>query len=183
MSESCVLAVCGTPGVGKTFVCQALAKKGWRVLNLAELAQDLGCLGEQDEHDGASPIDIHALGEKWEAPKEGLWVVDGHLSHFMEVDGLVLLRCHPSILSERLAQRGYPAEKIQANCEWELVAGHWAELLEFEVEIPLLELDAGVMDVEEMVEEITTWVEDGIASEELTELALNAIDWLNQADS
>ncbi|GIR75619.1 MAG: hypothetical protein CM15mP78_03180 [Candidatus Poseidoniales archaeon] len=56
MVASCVLAVSGTPGAGKTSLCTALAEAGWQVLSLADLAQTYGCLGPVDEDDGAAPL-------------------------------------------------------------------------------------------------------------------------------
>ena len=141
MVASCVLAVSGTPGTGKTTLCEAMEGEGWQVLSLADLAEEHDCMGPVDEADGAAPIDVHRLAETWEAPVEGRWLVDGHLAHLLEVDGVVLLRCQPSVLNERLSARGYEARKVKANVEWEMTAGHWAELMEFEIDLPLLELD------------------------------------------
>ena len=81
------------------------------VLRLVDLAEQYGCLGEVDERDGAAPVDIHRLEEVWDAPGAGRWVIDGHLSHLLEVDGVVLLRCSPPVLSNRLEGRSYAEEK------------------------------------------------------------------------
>ncbi len=56
MVASCVLAVSGTPGTGKTTLCKALAAAGWQVLSLADLAEEHGCMGPVDEADGAAPV-------------------------------------------------------------------------------------------------------------------------------
>lgn len=105
-------------------------------------------------------------------------MVDGHLSHFLDVDAIVVLRCSPSVLSQRLTQRGYGGAKVRANVEWEMTAGHWAELEEFEVDVPLLELDAGANESETLGHRIMTWVEDGMPSEALEAHVSSAIDWL-----
>ena len=181
MSEDCVLAISGTPGVGKTQLSAWLSQQGWATLSLQEMATEHGCLGQVDAVDGAAPIDIHRLAEVWEAPDEGRWLVDGHLAHLLDVDGIVLLRCHPADLQERLQQRGYDEAKVKANKEWELTAGHWAELLEFGIDIPLLELDAGVMDTEALAAIVQAWVEEGLPSEPLEEVAVSALDWLSES--
>ena len=180
MVASCVLAVSGTPGAGKTSLCTALAEAGWQVLSLADLAQTHGCLGPVDEDDGAAPIDVHRLAETWEAPNDGRWLVDGHLAHLLEVDGIVLLRCQPERLRERLTARGYTDRKVQANVEWEMTAGHWAELVEFEVDLPLLELDATTDDEQALSGRVNAWVEGGLEGAPLMEQVSDSIDWLGE---
>lgn len=179
MMTSCILAVSGTPGTGKTTLCEAMQAEGWQVLSLADLAEQHGCIGPVDEADGAAPIDVHRLAESWEAPEEGRWLVDGHLSHLLEVDGIVLLRCQPTVLNERLGTRGYEPRKVKANVEWELTAGHWAELMEFEIDLPLLELDTTEGD-SGITSQIQAWVDEGLPSLPLTEQAMDAIDWLGE---
>jgi adenylate kinase len=181
MNERCVLAVTGTPGVGKSALSAWLDDQGWGVLSVAELAASHGCLGERDPMDGAAPVDIRGLDEAWDVPQTGRWVVDGHLSHFLDVDGVIVLRCAPPILSERLALRGYDEAKVRANVEWEMMAGHWAELSEFEVEVPLLELDAGVADVEALGREVEAWVSDGMPWDGLENHLASVIDWLAES--
>ena len=179
--DDCVLAVSGTPGVGKTHLCTTLESRGWSVLSLADVAEEHGCLGEVDTADGAAPIDIHRLAEAWKPPTSGRWLVDGHLAHLLEVDGLVLLRCRPSSLAKRLEARGYGADKVRANVEWEMTAGHWAELLEFEVDLPLLELDAGQHGSSELADEVEAWCRKGLASDPLSAMADGALDWLSES--
>ncbi len=181
MSDACTLAISGTPGVGKTALCSRLAEEGWTVIDLAELAAEHGCLGETDSADGAAPVDIHRLADEWQPPAEGRWVVDGHLSHLLDVDGLVLLRCPPATLSERLTNRGYTQAKVKANVEWELTAGHWSELLEFEVDLPLMEANSGTMSEDELTQQVLQWVEDGLPGEPLEAMAVHATDWLAQS--
>ena len=183
MNDRVVLAISGTPGVGKSQLTERLSEHGWAVLSLSDRAAEHGCLGEVDSADGAAPIDIHRLAEQWQAPEEGRWVVDGHLSHLLDVDGVVLLRCSPALLGERLAKRGYDEAKVRANVEWELTAGHWAELLDFEIEAPVLELDAGSHASELLQEQVATWVDEGLPCKPLADQALGALDWLGEYEA
>ena len=111
MDEDWVLAISGTPGVGKSSLCAVLEERGWNVLSLAKLADQHGCLDDIDTEDGAAPIDIHRLADAWEASSSGRWVVDGHLSHLLDVNGIILLRCAPSTLKQRLEARGLSSRK------------------------------------------------------------------------
>ena len=181
MDEDCVLAISGTPGVGKSSLCAVLEERGWNMPSLATLADEHGCLEDVDTEDGAAPIDIDRLAEAWEASSSGRWAVDGHLSHLLDVSGIVLLRCAPSTLRQRLEARGYPAGKVRANVEWEMTAGHWAELLEFEVELPVFELDAGQLSSEELAGEVEAWCGEGLPSQSMEDGAVDAIDWLGES--
>ena len=179
MSEILAIAVSGTPGVGKTDLCAALAVSGFTVLCLRGLAESLDCLGPEDPDDGASPIDIHALADAWEFNGDEATAIDGHLSHLMDVDGIVLLRCAPTTLEERLSKRGYNEAKIRANVEWEMTSGHWSELMEFEVETPILEVDTTSQSAEQVAAVVKAWLSDGCKSVPLKEAVLGSIDWLS----
>ena len=181
MEEGFVLAVSGTPGVGKTSLCEVLQAGGWKVLSLIDLADEHGCLETIDTDDGAAPIDIHRLAEAWSFSSSGRWVVDGHLAHLLDVDGLVLLRCSPATLTRRLEGRGYSEAKVRSNVEWEMMAGHWSELLEFEADLPVLELDAGRLSSDALAERVEAWCSEGLPSQALEISAAEAIDWLGES--
>lgn len=178
MTDGIVVALTGTPGTGKSTLGARLAEEGWEVVNLRDVAATLGCLGEM-EADGAASVDVHALAEQWQPPS-GRVIVDGHLSHFLDIDAVVLLRCHPDALADRLTERGYPAEKVRANVEWEMTSGHWAELLEFEVEAPVLEVETTHATVDALAENVLAWLTEGCPSPSVEERAIAAVDWLNE---
>ena len=51
---------------------------------------------------GSKEIDIHRLSDEWQHNEPGTIVVEGHLSHFLDVDAIIILRCNPKILQNRL---------------------------------------------------------------------------------
>lgn len=178
MTDDVVVALTGTPGTGKTTLSERFAHEGWQVLNVRELAEVHGCLGEVED-DGAAPVDVHALAERW-TPPSGRVLVDGHLSHLLDVDAVVLLRCHPDTLAVRLNERGYDPAKVRANVEWEMTSGHWAELLEFDVEAPVLEVETTHTAPDALAVDLLAWLADGCPSPPLNERAIAAVDWLNE---
>ena len=171
------IAITGTPGTGKTTLCEVLSKS-FSVLSLQELAEQHGCLEEVDATDDSAPLDIHLLAEKWQNEEDGVTFIDGHLSHLLEVDAIVVLRCNPVHLQKRLEERAYTPSKIAANVEWEMLSGTWSELLEFEIEAPILELDSTSLTIEELQSQILEWVENKCPSLSLEELSSQAIGWM-----
>jgi len=102
--------ITGTPGTGKTSLAGELARYGNPVLHLSDTVS--GYVIEKDEERDTSIIDE----ERWAAefiPYEGF--VEGHLAHLLPCDRIVVLRCRPDILMERLKTRGYGGEKIREN--------------------------------------------------------------------
>lgn len=177
VEDNLCIAVTGTPGTGKTTICESLSEL-YTVVSLQELAEQNGCLEPVDQVDGSAPLDIHKLSETWVREETETCFVDGHLSHLLDVDAIVLLRCNPEKIRERLAHRSYSPEKTNANVEWELLSGTWSELLEFEIEVPILELDTTVSSSEELVESIVHWMDEGTPSASLKDAASNAMNWL-----
>jgi len=169
-----IIAITGAPAVGKTTVVEFFTDANFTIVSVKDLAKQYDCEGDFDEATQSIDIDIHRLAEQFEADSLGDTIVDGHLSHFLEVDAIVMLRCNPSTLQERLAKRGYSEQKITANVEWEMVAGTWSEIIEFELDQPILELDTTNCEPEETYGAITQWINDGYSQD----LEKPRIDWL-----
>ncbi|MAH21442.1 MAG: hypothetical protein CMO12_01355 [Thaumarchaeota archaeon] len=114
-----VLAVTGTPGVGKKTIGALLAHRlGFKLLELNPYATEIGAILGEDEHEFI--VDEIKL-RKATKPliDNGRIVIVGHLApHVMtanETDLVVVLRCHPSELRKRLGTRQYPGRKMLEN--------------------------------------------------------------------
>jgi len=180
MQPNLCLALAGTPGCGKTTLAEIFSNNGANIISVKELALQYDCLGNIDLEDEASEIDIHKLVELWENENDGLVIVDGHLSHFLDVDGIILLRCNPTKLEDRLSNRGYSDHKINSNKEWELISGTWSELLEFEIEVPIIELDTTTQSSDDIYQVISEWIDKKMPSDSIMEQSKVAIDWMSQ---
>ena len=161
------IAVTGTPGTGKTTFCSA---SNHPTRTVEEIAATHGCL-EEIEEDGAAPIDVERLANTVIWPEETTLLVDGHLSHLLPVDAIILIRCHPSVLRQRLSQREYSESKIEENVECELIGVISAECLEQ----PCLELDSAI-GMEAMIASAEHWMTDGFKPLRPNE----GIDWIGQ---
>lgn len=114
------LALTGTPGTGKTSVGDILRAKGLDVVEVSEIAKMAGLLTEKDDERDSFEVDVDALRELVEnGDFSDSTIFIGHLSHFLNVGRIVVLRCRPSILMERLRARGYSEAKVKENAEAE----------------------------------------------------------------
>jgi len=113
-----LIALTGTPGVGKTTTAEILRKRGYKVLSVNELAEEFDCIiGE--EH-GCKIVDVEELAEKVKELRNGLVILEGHLSHLLNPDMIIVLRCNPLELKKRLESKGWSEEKVLENVEAEL---------------------------------------------------------------
>jgi adenylate kinase len=114
------LALTGTPGTGKSTVARILASRGFKVIELGDLAKEKKLLEKFDRRRSTHEVDVKKLDTAVrEISDSGTIILVGHLSHLISSDMVVVLRCRPSVLAERLRSRGYPPQKVAENAEAE----------------------------------------------------------------
>jgi len=156
-----LIAVTGTPGTGKTVVCEKLAERGYSILDLGRTIRDDRLFTSFDEESGAYEVDTDVLMEYFEEKHIGKdpdrWtIVDSHLSHTLAVSGIVLLRCNPHELERRLRERDYTDDKIRMNVESELVDVIGVEVISRE--LPSIEIDTTEKDADHAADEIVGFI-------------------------
>lgn len=113
------IAISGTPGTGKTEVSKELATLlGYKYIDLNKLAEEKGLVVGFDKKRKSKEIDTKKL-EELEIDDNS--VIDGHLSHFLPVDRIFILRTRPDVLKERLKNKGWNIPKVQENVEAEIL--------------------------------------------------------------
>lgn len=115
-----LVAVTGTPGTGKTSACEVLARRGYAVVDLDDVARQGGFIVGRDEARGSDEVDVDALRENLRVPAK-IAFLRSHYAHRMAVDLVVVLRCAPSVLRTRLEARGWPPAKVKENVEAEAI--------------------------------------------------------------
>jgi len=118
-----LVGITGTPGTGKKSIAHLTAEAlGLRCVSINDLALDYGLL---DDSLGDAEVNVHKLRRKLAKGLRGPALVYGHLlPHVFGPDSMskvVVLRCEPSVLKNRLTKRGYASDKVIANVEAELI--------------------------------------------------------------
>jgi adenylate kinase len=168
-----LIALTGTPGVGKTTISQLLLTGGHRLLQLEKLAEDNGFVLGMDEESNSKIIDVEGLDEFVSHQfKKGEYIIEGHLSHLLSVDYAIILRCDPLVLKKRLAKKGWPSKKIMENVGAEILDVIKVEA--YEVLEKVYEIDTTLMAPEEVATTIEN-VFKGIYEEP-------EISWLEKYD-
>ncbi|AFD00612.1 putative nucleotide kinase [Methanocella conradii HZ254] len=121
------IALTGTPGTGKSTVAD-MANAGFIVIHLNDLIKS-GYYEGIDEERGCLIADVERLSRLVEG-MEGDIILEGHVSHLMPVDAIVVLRASPGALRERLRRRGWSEAKISENVEAEALDAILIEALE-----------------------------------------------------
>ena len=111
------VAVTGTPGTGKTTVSERL-DTALDVAHLNDLVASAGLYSEVDDARDSKVVDVDAVREYFAGDDDLL--VESHLAHHLDdLDRVVVLRCEPTELEDRLRDRGEPPEKADENAESE----------------------------------------------------------------
>ena len=108
------VAVTGTPGTGKTTAVEA-ADTGLEVVHLNDLVREPDLSIGEDPDRGSLVADLDAIADRLAGREDVL--VESHLAHHLEADRVVVLRCHPESLRDRLLDRGGPRATSEENAE------------------------------------------------------------------
>lgn len=132
------VAVTGTPGTGKTSATNDV-RTDLLVIHLNEIIESEGLYTERDEDRDSLVADIDAVADWLDGQDDVLF--ESHLAHYFDADSVVVLRCHPEALRDRLESRGEPAAKAEENAESEALDGILIETVERHDQDRVFEID------------------------------------------
>lgn len=131
------LAITGTPGTGKTTATELLETD---VVHLNDAIRERGLYAETDDARDSRVVDFEQT-EAWLAERDPT-IVESHLAHRFEADRVVVLRCHPEELHQRLRERGESQASAEENAEAEALDVILVEALDRHGEDAVYEIDA-----------------------------------------
>ncbi len=114
------ISITGTPCTGKTTLSKNLSKKlKYKRIDLNKFAKENGLFEEYDEKRESWVVDIDKLRKQFKINYNNA-IIDSHLSHFICVDIVIVLRLEPKYLRKRLEKRYKNKFKIEQNIESEI---------------------------------------------------------------
>jgi len=166
------IALTGTPGTGKTTLSKKLN------YNIVSINQSYPEISDGKNENGDWLINLDKLLDNIEVAKYNNTVFEGHVSHFLEnLDLVIVLRCHPSKLQERLEERNYNQEKIRENIEAEALNIISEEAMDSYGEEKVFELDTSSSDLDESVNLLNDIINGNIKSNKRIDYSETIMDW------
>ncbi|MEM0157346.1 MAG: AAA family ATPase [Thermoplasmataceae archaeon] len=105
-----MICITGSPGSGKSTVASILRSRGFAVRNVLDFPGSMECVSNGE----ASIECLRAVTGRLSLPGE---FVEGHYSHLMDCDSVIILdRDEDRVLAE-LSSRGYSRDKIMENLD------------------------------------------------------------------
>ncbi|KAI0472031.1 AAA domain-containing protein [Xylariaceae sp. FL0804] len=158
------IIVTGTPGVGKTTHCEALAERtGLRHVSVNQVVRDKGCHEGYDEDYASWIVDEDKLLDALEDEAEaGGCIIDWHACDLFPeswIDLVVVLRAETSILYDRLSARKYAEAKLQENMDSEIMEVLLQEARDaYDARIVVELASNSADDMEANVDRVVAWV-------------------------
>jgi len=148
-----LIAITGTPGTGKSSSGVLLTDRGESVIDLNKTILEYDFILGRDEERDSLDVNIDALSNfamALEGKDEKNIFLEGHVAHLIPVDIIIILRCHPGVLKERLESRGWSKEKVRENLEAEAMGIISQEAADSGIES--YEIDVTDIKVEDIIE-------------------------------
>lgn len=110
------VAVTGTPGTGKTTATEHL-DTSLDVIHLNDVIRTEELTEGHDDDRESAIADLEAVGE-WLSGRDDV-LFESHLAHQFDADRVVVCRCQPTTIEQRLSDRGESPQSVAENAESE----------------------------------------------------------------
>ncbi|MEF8784736.1 MAG: AAA family ATPase [Haloarculaceae archaeon] len=145
------VAVTGTPGTGKTTAVNAV-ETDLDVVHLNEIIKHEELTTSHDEQRDTEVVDMDAVAE-WLDGRDDI-IFESHLAHQFDADRVVVLRCRPDKLEERLTNRDESDSSAAENAESEALDLILSESVNRHGEDAVYEIETTDTDPEDVADAI-----------------------------
>lgn len=174
-----MVIITGTPGTGKTSVTEKLKEKiDAEFISINSLLEDYDLNLGTDELRGYKIVDtekmIPIIDNLKNNSSNNLIIFEGHLAQdYPNADKVIVLRCNPEVLRQRLSTRNWRKEKIDENISAEILGVCTSESYDTYSDI-VQEVETSNMDIEEISAEIIKIIKNEVT------YPLGQIDYLEK---
>jgi adenylate kinase len=176
-----IIGLTGTPGTGKTTSANKLKDHGFIIINIKQFIDENNFDFKFDEDRNTQEVDLEVLDKNLKKYVNSLdisaiIIIEGHLSHYLTfLDKIIVLRCHPNKLEERLKKVGFDKKKIMENIEAETIDVITIESVELHGKDKVFEINV----TDKTTDEITIDIINIINSDNSlkNKYAVGNIDW------
>ncbi|MBE27591.1 MAG: toxin [Euryarchaeota archaeon] len=163
-------ALTGTPGTGKTTISALLQND---LISLSDYYEEFS---DGRAKDGEWVVNIKRLESSIESLE---WeVAEGNFSHQLNiVDKVIVLRCDPAVLVNRLKERNYSNKKIRENLEAEAMGIIYSETVRNYGIENLIQVDTSKKTSKECSIIIRDYINNNIKVEEEIDYLERILDW------
>jgi|SRR3989344_192331 len=146
-----IISISGTPGTGKTDVAKIIARNiGANLITIKNVIKKEKVPYNHDKERKTKIIDIKdlekAVGKNIDNNKTN--IIEGHLSHLIKSDVVIILRCNPEVLEKRLKKRKWNKKKINENVLAEVLDATTIEALEINNKKRIYEIDTSKINAD-----------------------------------
>ena len=150
------IAITGTPGTGKT-TCSKMIETKMDIVHLNEIVKNKKFQKGFDESRQTAVVDIDSVRNLFDG-RDNI-IIESHISHLLDVDKVIILRCRPDELERRLISRNEISEvhsksSIKENIDAEALDVILFEALEMHGEEKVYEIEGSDKNPEEIVQEM-----------------------------
>ena len=183
-----ILIVSGTPGTGKTTISKNISNYiKAKVISLNELAISENLIVKYDAKRETSVINnkklisfLIELIEDYKKEDLEFLIIESHFSDIVPeqyINFVIILRCDPDELYNRLKRRGYKREKIRENVQSEILGNCVNYFINKPLNIPILEIDTTNVSIESITKTIVDILRKKI---DVDDFYAGKVDWLEK---
>ena len=175
-----IISLSGTPGTGKSDVAKNLAMElDANLISIGGLVKSKRVQYKFDKKRKTRIIDIGDLQKavKKKLVKDEINIVEGHLSHLIEADRVIILRMNPIKLRKRLLNRDWSKAKVEENVQAEILDEIILEALQKHRKSKIFEIDVTGLKTRNIIHILTQLCKPKILNKYLKIYRVGKVDW------